>query len=244
MLEAPKGEASRLWKSEPIVDATAAWEYRASDGVTFSVARDRLPRGVELGETRTILDDVHRDRYPTQARAFVDSNRVQLTAYAFAPGSADAWAQRTRGAGALADVQLFRHHLVLGISARARFSALADERTVGGYARAGFGRWGVLTEHELSRWTAEPGRDPRPRRLAGYTQVFFAPWEWLVTALAGEYASQPGLTQGSVFRWRPEVKARLSSQLTVTASVRNDIAPWMEGSSRLFVVEVAIKSVQ
>jgi hypothetical protein len=243
-LEAPPGHALRLWDASPIVDATAAWDYRASDAFTLSVARDRLPRGIELGETSTILDDLHRDRFPTQVRAFIDSNRVHVTAYAFAPGSADAWDQRTRGGGALAEVQFFRHHVVVGISGRARSSVLADERTIGSYARLGFGRWGILTEHELTRRTSEIGPDPAPRLHAGYTQVFFAPWEWLVTSVTGEYSSQPGVERTGVFRWRPGVQARLSSNVTVTASARNDMAPWMDGTPRMYLVEIAIKTVQ
>ncbi len=245
LLTAPQGDVARLWTVKPAVDATAAWEYAPSDGITLAVARDRLPRGVELGETRTILQDGgDADRFPTQLKAFFTSNRFHATTYVYAPGSPTALERRARGAGALGGVQFFRNHLVLGASARRALSETMDRHTVGGYMRLGVGKWGVLTEHEVTRRTLALGPDASPRRYAGFTQLFFAPKEWLVTSLIGEQSVESGAPRARLFRWRPELQARLSSYVTITASAGNDIGSSIEGTSRIYLVQVNIKTVQ
>jgi hypothetical protein len=245
LLEAPQGDVDRLWTSKPIVDAAAAWEYQPSSHFTLAVARDRLPRGVELGETRTILQDgADGDRFPTQLKGFFTSNRVQVTTYAYAPGSASATDRRARGAGVLGEMQFFSNHLVLGASLRRALSETVTRQTVGSYVRFGVGKWGMLAEHELTQQTAAAGLDVPPRRYAGYSQFFFAPKEWLVTSLIGEQSVEPGALQARMFRWRPELQARLTPYVTVTASARNDFAPSRGGTSRMYLVQVSVKTVQ
>jgi hypothetical protein len=205
------------------VDATAVWEHRASPGFTLAIGRDRLPRGVELGETNTILqDEIDQDRFPTQLKMCFDSSRAHLTAYAFAPGSTNAWGIKSHGGGALGEIPFLSDHIVLGGSVRAHQSEVVDRQTIGAFARLGF----------------------PTRRYVGYTQVFFAPEEWLVTSLVGERLVEPGTAQVSVYRWRTEVQARLSSHVTVTASARHDVTPRTNNTSRLYLVQVAIKTVQ
>jgi hypothetical protein len=245
LLEAPQGDVARLWTATPAVNVTAAWEYRAVDGITLAVARDRLPRGVELGETRTILQDGDdADRFPTQLKVFFTSNRFNVTAYTYAPGSATAVDRRARGTGALGEIQFFRNHLVLGASARRALGETMDRKTVGGYMRFGIGKWGILAEHELTHRTLASGPDASPRRYAGFTQLFFAPKEWLVTSLIGEQSVEPGATKARMFRWRPEMQARLSSYITITASAGNNTVASMAGTSRIYLVQVNVKTVQ
>jgi hypothetical protein len=244
VLEAPAGDVAGLWESKPIVDVAAAWEYRQSDRFTLAVARDRLPRGVELGETRTILQDGEADRFPSQLRAYLSTNRFNLTAYAYGPGSSDALDTRARGAGLLGEVQFWGNHVVVGVSARRALDEMLDRQIVGGYARMGFGRWGVLAEHEFTRRSTAADPQTGADRYAGYTQLFVVPKEWLVVSLIGEQANDNAARNTRTFRWRPEVQARISSYLTVTASARSDTPRGTSDTSRIYLVQVAVKTVQ
>jgi hypothetical protein len=244
-MESPVGDVSQFFQSSPDLNLTATWEYRPRESIVVALVRDRLLRGVELGETRTILQDgSDSDRFPTQLRAFFGTSRLMVTTYAYAPGSSEALDRSTRGLGALAEVPLFANHVVLGASVRRAMSEAIDRNTVGGYVRLGFGKWGVLAEHEVTRRTLATGIDPSPHRYAGYTQLFAAPWEWLVASLIGEQSVERGAPRERVFRWRPELQARLSPNVTITASARNDSTRPADGTARLYLVQVALKTVQ
>jgi hypothetical protein len=162
----------------------------------------------------------------------------------FAPGSDEAIDDEARGGGGLGEVHLFGHHLVLGASYRHALTTAATRRTVGSYVRFGVGRWGVLAEHELTEHEWATGLGGPDRRYAGYTQVFVAPWEWLVTSVIGEQSVEHGAVRPRVFRWRPEMQARLSSNVTVTASARNDRVAATGGTSRIYLLQVNLKTVQ
>ena len=245
MFETPPGPVDHLLDSKPVVDLAATWEFRPSKGLALAVARDRLPRGVELGLTRTVLDDVRDpDRLPTQLRAHLTSNRLQLTTYVYGPGSAAAAGRGSSGIGALGSVQFLDNHLVVGSSTRAAMSNLEDSWSVGGFTRVGANGWGVLAEHEIVHRTRSENPSASPRRYAGYTQFFVAPTEWLVASIVGEQAAELNPSGTHAFRWRPELQARLSSHLTVTASARNDVIPGSPGTSRIYLVQVALKTVQ
>jgi len=243
-LESPAGDIERFLDSRPTVDVLAAYEYEPSDVVTLAVARDRLPRGVELGETRTILQSTDDERFPTQVRAYVGNERVLVTGYGYGPGSETAWTREAYGAGALGEVQFFGNHVVVGASARREFRHTFDSNTWGAYARLGFGSWGILAEHEYSdRWSEADGLLMTDRYL-GYTQLFVAAREWLVTSVIAEQARDTTASHVWAIRWRPEVQARLSSNFTITASVRTDWRRGTAGAARIYLIQAAIKTVQ
>ncbi len=244
VIEAPQGDPSRLWETRPVVELLGGYEFRANDAFTLSVTRDRLPRGVELGETRTVLQEGEIERYPAQVRAYLSSTRFHVTAFAFAPGSEAARDRESRGGGALGEILLFSNHVVLGVSAKRFIDTTLERQAVGGYARMGFGKWGILAEHELTTRTVRVDSLSKPQRYAGYTQVFFAPVEWLVTSVTGEQADDRTAVNRRTFRWRPEVQARLTDYITVSASARTDTAEGVTGSGRMFLVQVAVKTVQ
>jgi hypothetical protein len=221
------------------------WEYQTSPRFGLAVARDRLPRGVELGESRTILQEGgDADLFPTQIKVFFGSDRLRGTAYVYGPGSPSAMNRAARGAGALGEVGFFDSHLVLGASFRRLSSSGVDDRQrFGGFARFGTGRWGVLAEHELVYQTSGPWIGVTSR-YAGYTQLFVAPREWLVISVIGEQLAAPAGRAPQVFRWRPEFQARLSSHVTVTASARNDFYSSTSSVSRMYLVQVSLKTVR
>jgi hypothetical protein len=242
-LESPPGQPSQLWEGEPVIDAQAAWEYRGSEAFTFAVTRDRLPRGVELGETRTVLQD-ETDRFPTQMRAYFGNERGLVTTYGYAPGSSAAWDRRGYGAGTLVELAFLSNHLVIGGSLRYGSERAMTQRSAGAFVRLGFGPWGILAEHELTDRESRTSEPVPPDRYAGYTQFFFAAPEWLVTSLIVEQLNDTTAPNAARFRWRPEVQARLSSFLTLTASVRRDVRRGSPGSGRIYLLQVAMKTVQ
>ncbi len=249
MLEAPVGDPSLLWETKPRVELLGGWDYRPSDHFTLSVARDRLPRGVELGETRTFLQDLDSDKYPTQLRMFLTTSRFHVAAYAFAPGSESMLQRHTRGAGLLGEVLMAHSHMALGVSARRSYEDATgggrlEKQTIGAYARVGFGKWGVLTEHELTKPTIAGLAVPGPDRWAGFTQFFFVPKEWLVTSVIAEQSNEITEPRTRAFRWRPEVQARISSNVTITASARTDTPRGTTATARIYLVQLALKSVQ
>jgi hypothetical protein len=251
MLESPPGGVSRAFDTRPGLQLLAAWDYKRSDAFTFTAARERIPRGVELGETRTILQDLDRDPYPAQVKAFFATSRFHVTTYAYGPGSSDAYDRRSRGAGVLGEVMILNNHMVLGASTRRAYEQSLTRQIYGAYTRFGFGRWGVLAEHELTARTAtglespaSTAFTPPPRRYAGYTQFFFYPKEWLATSIIGEQADDGSAAHTRTFRWRPEIQARLTPNITITASARNDFLRGVEGSARMYLVQIAVKTVQ
>jgi hypothetical protein len=244
LIESPQGDPSRLFHVRPVAEVLGGYEFRATNAFTMSITRDRLPRGVELGETRTVLQDGEVERYPAQLRAYLSANRFHVTAYGFGPGSEAARDRGSRGAGVLGEMLLLNNHLALGVSARHAADTTLERQTVGSYARMGFGKWGVLTEHEFTTRTARADRENESRRGAGYTQVFYAPVEWLVTSVIGEQTNDPLAVSRHTFRWRPEVQARLTDYITVTASARTDVTGGVEHAGRIYLVQVAVKTVQ
>jgi hypothetical protein len=253
VVEAPAGELSRVFETGPVVDVLGAWEYRHSDGFLLSVARDRLPRGVEVGETATLLQQGDVERYPAQVRALLAKGPLQVTAYGYGAGSAPALDRRSHGLGALGELHLFAGHAVLGGSVRRAFEETMDRehaldrQTIGAYVRLGFGKWGLLAEHEFTDRTVTAAQQWSSDRLAGYTQFFVAAREWLVTSLIAEQVLDEVAVHPRALQWRPEVQARFSPHFTITAGVRTDTVRTLTGAtgtSRTYLVQAAVKTVQ
>ena len=192
--------------------------------------------------------DSRDSRYPTQVKAFLWNQRFQVTPYMFGPGGDEVRAARQYGGGVVGGVDVWKHRAVLGMSTR--YSSNDDginRRSVGAYARLGFGKWGILAEHDLtSRGTiADVGATADTRHLAGHTQVFFAPKEWLVTSLAAEHLVIDGITNPvHTYRLTPGVQTRLSDSLTLNFNMRDIFVDASTARSRTFTVQVAVKSIQ
>lgn len=233
-----------------VVIPAALWEYRPKEGVEIAVGRDVMPSGIGLPDPQTFIrngTDPRDTRYPTQVKAFLWNERFQITPYLFGPGGDEPHAAQQYGAGVLGGVDVWKHHAVLGLSTRVTSGTTANHRSVGAYARLGFGKWGILAEHELTERDAIINAADRAetRHLAGHTQVFFAPKEWLVTSLGAEHLVVHGLAGPThTYRLAPAVQARVSDNLTVIFNVRDVFVDARTARSRTFTVQVAVKSVQ
>ena len=134
---------------------------------------------------------------------------------------------------------MFSNHVALGASARHTTEltlATADLRRLRAHGIREVGHPRRARGHDADGARRRASR--RPQRYAGYTQVFYAPVEWLVTSVIGEQADDPLAVNRRTFRWRPEVQARLTDYITITASARTDMArvsrigPDVPGASR------------
>jgi hypothetical protein len=228
----------------------ALWEYRPKEGVEIAVGRDVMPTGIGLPDSQTFIRNGTESRdtkYPTQVKAFLWNERFQITPYVFGPGFDEPRAVRQYGGGVLGGVDVYKHRAVLGLSTRVTSGETATRRSVGAFARLGFGKWGILAEHDLTTRdvTSGLGDHAETRHLAGHTQVFFAPKEWLVTSLAAEHLVIDGLVRPThTYRLTPAVQTRLSDNLTLLFNMRDIFVDARTDRSRTFSVQVAVKSVQ
>lgn len=229
-----------------VIVPKAIWEYRPKDGFELSAGREELPTGIGLPDPQAYVrrnTNPGTTAYPTQVKAFLWNKRFQFTPYAFGPGGEEDVRLRQWGAGALAGVNVWKGRAILGVSGVDSRSAAFNRRSMGAYARLGFGRWGVLAEHEVTGRSSTETNVATTQYVAGHTQVFFAPYEWLVTSLGVEELTMHGATTGRAYRLAPGAQVRVSENLTVAFTMRDAFAGVSTGRSRTFSVLVAVKTV-
>jgi hypothetical protein len=205
-----------------------------------------MPTGIGLPDPQAFIrsgNDAGDTAYPTQVKLFWWTKRLQLTPYAFAPGGDEPEHLRQYGAGMLAGLDVWKQRAIVGVSTRSSHASSFDRRSVGGFARLGFGKWGVLAEHDLTSKSTANADTPATRYLAGHTQVFYAPREWLVTSLAAEHLVI-GAAQRHTYRLTPGVQMRISDNLTVILNTRDAFTGATAGRSRTYLVQVAVKTVE
>jgi hypothetical protein len=232
-----------------IVLPLALWEYRPKEGLDLAVGRDRMPSGLGLPNTQSFIQqntDPGSAAYPTQVKLFWWNRRFQLTPYAFAPGSHEDSRDREWGAGMLGGVDVWHQRAILGLSVVDSRAAAFEHRSVGAYARLGFGRWGILAEHELAGRTMTNLPATTTTYIAGDTQVFVAPYEWLVASLAVDEVVTPASANPAshVFRLAPGAQMRVSPNLTVVFTTLDAFAGMGVKHSRTYSLQLAVKTVK
>jgi len=232
-----------------IVVYKALYQYRPKENFELAIGRDEMPSGIGLPDPLAFIrngNDAGDTAYPTQVKAFWATRRLQLTPYAFGPGGDEPAALRQYGGGMVAGVAVWKHRAIVGVSSRLSTASAFRRNSVGAYARLGFGKWGILAEHDFtSRTTRDTTvQQPQSQYLAGHTQVFFAPVEWLVTSVAAEHLVVDALQQTHVYRLTPGVQARISDNLTLIVNMREAFTGVVASRARTFSVQLAVKSVQ
>jgi hypothetical protein len=246
-LESPTLSNAAASGSANVVVSKAMFEYRPKNGVEIAFGRDVLPDGVGLPDPQTFRrrqTDALGTAYPTQVKAFLWNDRFQVTPYAFGPGGDEDRSMRQYGGGVVAGIDLFKHRAVVGVSGRASRAGAFDRNTAGVFARLGFGKWGVLAEHDVTSRVTRADTVPTAQYVAGFTQVFYAPWEWLVTSLAAENVVVEGAGAKRLYRFAPAAQVRVSENLTVILNTRDELTRLNGPTSRTFSVQVAVKTVQ
>jgi hypothetical protein len=233
-----------------LVVPLALWEYRPKEGFDLAVGRDQMPSGIGLPSTQSFMQqgtDPGSGAYPTQVKLFWWNRRFQLTPYAFGPGNSAVDARdREWGEGMLGGIDVWRQNAILGLSVLDSRAPAFEHRSAGAYARLGFGLWGILAEHELAGRTLTDVSTPTTRYTAGYTEVFVAPREWLVTSLAVDelVTSMPGLPASRAYGIAPGAQVRVSPNLTVVFTTRDLLADAGVRPSRTYSLQLAVKTVK
>jgi hypothetical protein len=228
---------------------TALVHYRPSKNLEFAVGRDQLPTGVNNPDLGALFKARNRLGYydaPLQAKMFLGHKRYQLVPFVFAPGGNEAAGERESGAGTLAEFDLLgTGKTIVGLSFLKGTAAKGDRRLVGAYTRLGFGRWGILFEHDVTDRTREsPASSSSFRQQASYAQVFFALREWLVLSGIGERLAVEAPFAERLNAGKLELAARLSNQASVGVSARAQRNQLTGIWSRSLALQVAIKSPQ
>ncbi len=198
--------------------------YRPVKNLEVSVGRDQLPTGVNIADLATFVRARNRLGYydtPAQAKLFWWNKRYQVVSYVFQPGGNEVTGSGERGEGGMAEMDVFgKGRTIVGANLLHGESRQTHRTMMGPYARLGFGRWGILAEHDITDRTYLAGPERRFRQNASYGQLFYATREWLVLSLIGERLKVGHPFQEDLLAGKFEVAARLSSNFAVTLGGR------------------------
>jgi hypothetical protein len=218
---------------------TLVWQYRPADGFELMVGRDALPTGLGSPDPQTFIrlgTDPGSTANPTQVKAFWWNKRWQVTPYVFGPAGDEAAADREWGSGVLAGVVAWNQRAVFGLSGDEAQASTFDRRSIGAYARMGFGKWSVLAEHEL----AARATSVTTGYVAGHTRVIFVPYRWLETWLSTEELVTYTSTKAHTIRVTPGMQVRVSGNLMAGFTSREIFTG--TGRSRTYAVSLTLKS--
>jgi len=211
---------------------SALLQYRPKDNLEFAIGRDLLPSGVYVSDLTTFVKARNRIGYydtPTQLKVFWWKKRYQIAPFLFAPSGHEAPGQKEYGGGALAEFDVLGHQrTIVGANVLHAAANKGDRQMVGVYTRLGFGKWGILAEHDVTdRSFAASAISPNSavtpvsfRQQASYGQVFWAAREWLVPSLTAERLTVEKPYAERLTAGRVDVAFRLASQITVSVNFR------------------------
>ena len=213
----PRAESSQLFVN------TALLQYRTGQ-VEFAVGRDQLPTGLGVPDLGLWIKSRNRLGYydtPTQFKMFWTGAHVHLAPFVFGPGSNQDAGEQERGVGSLAEFVVGRQQrTVLGASFLNGAATNGNRQTFGGYVRVGFGRWGILGEHDRTERTRMPLDGASFTQDASFGQLFWAAREWLVVSAIGERLQVDAPFEERALAGKIEISARLAPQATVGVSTR------------------------
>ena len=200
------------------------WLFEPKEGVSIVVGRDDLPTGLGLPGANSFYRRVNNPNVsanPTQAKVFWWNKRWQVTTYAFGPAGNETEARfEAYGAGALVAANVWKDRAVIGVTTRVSEADAFDRRNAGFFVRLGLTKhWGILVEHDVT--TRETATASNITHLAGHSEVFFVPTDWLQTALAVEHLTTSGSSSADIYRLTPSVTIRLTRNLKFDFSVRD-----------------------
>ena len=236
----PASSASTLFVN------TALVHYRPGKTLEFAAGRDQLPSGVNISDLGAYIKSRNRMGYydsPTQLKMYWWGKRHQVTPFVYGPGGNEARGERESGGGATAEFDVLgNQRTVLGASVLKGTARNGDRQMIGGYARLGFGPWGILAEHDVtdhSRTTLSRSF----RQNASFTQVFWATREWLVLSVIGERLRVEQPFEQRLNAGKFEVSARLAPQATVVLGTRFEKNLMTGVFSRSLILQMAFKTV-
>jgi hypothetical protein len=229
-----KGGGGKAAVTVPIL----TWEFHPSDSFELVVGRDTLPTGLGSPDPAKFIrvgTDPGSIPYPTQIKAFWQNNRWQVTPYVFGPGGNEAPGIREWGGGVLTGIVLLNQHAVIGVSGDGARGSAFDRRSIGGYARFGFGKLALLAEHEV----ASRATNVRTGIVIGHTRVVYVPWGWLETWLSTEELVRYTPTTTHTVRVTPGMQVRFSRNMLFGFTSREIFTP--RGQSRIYTATLTLR---
>ena len=225
---------------------TALLHYRASDNLEIAVGRDQLPTGINIPDLGVFVKSRNRLGYydaPAQLKAVWSGERFQVMPFMYGEGGNAAKRERERGAGSLAELDILgNQRTVLGATIQHASAENGDRSLIGAYARVGFGKWGVLAEHDVTT----RHRDTASRAFrqdVSYAQVFWAARDWLVASGTGERLRVEAPFREDLTAGKAEIAARFTSHATVTLGTRVEHNAASGRITQSVAVQIALKTV-
>lgn len=225
---------------------TALLHYRASNSLEIAVGRDQLPTGINVPDLGVFIKSRNRLGYydaPAQLKAVWSGDRFQVMPFVYGGGSNESRPEQERGAGSLAELDIFGNHTtVLGTTIQHAAADNGDRNVIGAYARAGFGRWGILAEHDVTN----RHRDAASRSFrqdVSYAQVFWAARDWLVASGTGERLRVDAPFREHLTAGKAEIAARFTSHATVTLGTRVEHNAATGRFTKSVAIQLALKTV-
>jgi hypothetical protein len=235
-------------RSSEIFVNTALLSYRAKPTLEFAIGRDQLPTGVNIPDLSVFIRSRDRLGYydsPTQVKMFWWSKRYAVTPYLFGPGGNEQRGAHESGGGTLAEFDLLgKQKTVVGINLLRGTSANGKRWIEGPYARLGFGKWGILAEHNITQRSLSAPINTVFQESASYGQLFWAAREWLVASLIGERLRVDRPYQEKLDAAKIELSARISPQMTITAGARIQKDEVSGRESAAVVFQMALKTAR
>jgi hypothetical protein len=231
--------------SSPIVNV-ALLRYRVSPAIEIFGGRDQLPTGVNVPDLGTFMRQRNRLGHydtPLQIKVNWAGRHHRMVPFAYTGGANEVRDERESGGGLLAELDpVGSHHLVVGVNALGGRSRRGGRRMLGAHARAGFGPWGILAEHDVTTRTRDDVGGSFTQHTT-YGQTFWAAREWLVASLVGERLTVQRPFAERLAGGRVEIAARLTSvaSLTAAAGIQKDGVSGR--TSRSLSLQVALKTV-
>jgi len=226
---------------------TALVSYRAAKALEFSAGRDQLPTGVNISDLGVFIRSRNRLGYydaPTQFKAFWWGKRYLVNPYVFGPGGNERSGMHESGGGALAEFDVLgNHRTIAGVNFLHGTARNLDRTLIGPYVRLGFGKWGILGEHDVTDRTLRTGSPASFRQTASYGQLFWAVREWLVPSLIVERLRVEAPYRESLNALKLDVSARLSGQVTLGIGPRIQRDELTGRITRSVIFQLAVKTV-
>ncbi len=225
---------------------SAMLSWRAHNNLEFSAGRDALPSGVNIPDLAIYIRSRDRLGYydaPTQVKMYWWGKRYHVSPFFFAPGGYERSGFPETGGGALTEFDVLgRGRTIAGLNTLHGTSRLLNRSLIGPYARLGFGKWGILAEHDITLRTLLQATPASFRQDASYAQVFWAVKEWLVPAIAGERLTVERPYRESLLAVGGQVTARLSPQFTFSLGARIHHNQLTGKTSPAFTLQLAMKT--
>ena len=203
-----------------VLFTSALLQYRPKDGIEFAAGRDALPTGLNIPDQTTFIKARNRAGYydtPTQVKAFLWGKRWLVAPYVFAPGGHEPASSREKGEGIMAEYDVLgKGTTIVGINSLRGSDHIGHRAMSGAYTRLGFGKWGILAEHDLTlRRLSEANGGAAFWQRVSYLQLFYYPREWFAVAAVTERATVQRPYLENLSAYKGELSMRLSSNFSI-----------------------------